>query len=66
MSRKHYIKIAKVIRSEVEKAEVSSLLPETVNALTEVADSLATMFKADNSNFDRARFMDACGLGGGK
>jgi hypothetical protein len=64
MSRKHYIEVAKVIRSEVEKAEASSLLPETVQALTVLAEELADMFKADNSRFDRARFMTACGLGG--
>lgn len=64
MSRKHYREAADVIRGEVLIAEGS---PEIVRdaqlaALEAVADGLARMFKADNSNFRREQFMEACGL----
>jgi hypothetical protein len=32
------------------------------SALDEVAGRLATYFATDNPRFDRARFLDACGL----
>jgi len=62
MSRKDYVEVARIIRDRVEDAQaVGSLI--TQHALANLAESLADMFKSDNSNFDRSRFMDACGLG---
>lgn len=51
MSRKHYIAIAEALN--------------WISNLTErrrVAEIIADMAKADNSNFDRVRFYAACGL----
>lgn len=61
MSRKHYREAADVIRGRVETARANGNTA-TVNALLGVAGDLATMFKADNSRFDREKFMEACGL----
>ena len=67
MSRKHYIEVARVIRHEVDvNAHEYGRDSAAVNALANVADSLADIFKADNSAFDSTRFMDACGLEGDK
>lgn len=64
MSRKHYREAADVIRAEVLIAEGSAEIVRDAQlaALTAVADGLAVMFKADNYNFRREQFMDACGL----
>ena len=62
MSRKHYIEIAQVIRQQIEATDNRIVLAPVRVALREVAESLAYMFKVDNSRFDRSRFMDACGL----
>lgn len=57
MSRKHYTETAAVITNVREDAK-------TVDGATRMlAEGLARMFKADNSNFNREKFMDACGLG---
>lgn len=66
MSRKHYREAAEVIREQVEQVKRDDLgsIPTAVatDALRAVAAGLAVMFKADNSRFDRYKFMDACGL----
>lgn len=45
-SRKHYRKVAEIIRG--------------ANTRKELVDGLATMFKTDNSRFDRELFETAC------
>ena len=65
MSRKHYTEVAEIIKAEIDGID-SVNDPFGVgahSALSNVADNLADMFKRDNSAFDRARFLDACGLG---
>lgn len=51
MSRKHYIEAAAIIKS---------ISNPTTRAY--VATEFASMFKRDNSNFDRARFLTAAGV----
>jgi hypothetical protein len=58
MSRKHYVRVAKIIKSNTLD-EGGKMLP-TLNK-TLLISELCTMFKADNNNFDIVRFIDACG-----
>ena len=65
MSRKHYIKVAKIIKDSTllykyrDSNDGRKMLP-TINK-TLLVSELCTMFKADNNNFDVVRFIDACG-----
>jgi hypothetical protein len=65
MTRKHFVAFAQIIAAEV--AEANELTPVRRNAalrtLRSTARAMAREFAYDNRNFDRARFMDACGLG---
>ena len=56
MTRKDYIKIARIIKDNTnKKLEVCNTLNKR-----EVIDELCIMFKQDNNNFDNYRFIDAC------
>jgi len=65
MTRKHYIKVAKIIKDSTllykyrDSNDGRKMLP-TINK-TLLVSELCTMFKADNNNFDVVRFIDACG-----
>lgn len=65
MSRKHYVEAAEIIKFEVRMAEGMTPVRRKVamDAVRGVADGFANMFGRENFRFDRARFMDACGLG---
>jgi hypothetical protein len=56
MTRKDYVMIAEVFANFGQMIE----LEETIGA--DIARNLADAFGADNSRFDRARFLDACGV----
>jgi hypothetical protein len=58
ISRKHYIKVARIIKDNT-LINSGKMLP-TLNK-TLLVSELCTMFKADNNNFNVARFIDACG-----
>lgn len=60
MSRKHYREVAEIIKTE--RVANPGMSPETEATLLRVASELASMFKRDNSNFNRDKFMEACGL----
>jgi hypothetical protein len=49
MSKKHFLAAAKIIAAESDRA-----------AAQKMADLIVAM--NDNANFDRARFLSACGL----
>ena len=57
MSRKHYVKVAKIIKDNT-LIKGGKMLP-TLNK-TLLISELCTMFKADNNNFNTVRFIDAC------
>ena len=59
MSRKHYIAVAKIIKSNT-LVKGGKMLPTL--SKTAVVSELCTMFKRDNSNFDMKRFIDACDI----
>lgn len=65
MSPKHYIEVAKIIRTNLEWAyecPSSSPYDSKAVAVSSVARDLACMFRQDNPAFDRAQFYMACGL----
>jgi hypothetical protein len=60
VTKKDYTAIAAdiaIVRKNTERGLTSA--PEAVR---EVADSLAGLFKRDNALFDRHRFLTACGF----
>lgn len=64
MTRKYCREAAEIIRRNLP-TEMELTTPITraeIAVLRQVAAELADMFKADNSNFRREQFMEACGL----
>ena len=57
MSKKHYVKVAKIIKDNTLD-DNGKMLP-VINKVNLIL-SLGTMFKEDNNNFDRQRFNNAC------
>lgn len=64
MSRKHYREAAEIIRQVVDgaKHDPATIAAAETDSARMIAVGLARMFKADNSNFRREQFMEACGL----
>jgi methenyltetrahydromethanopterin cyclohydrolase len=54
MTRKDYIQTANILKSFVDE------IPQTT--YEDLVDTFAEWFKADNENFDFARFEKACGI----
>ena len=57
MTRKHYIKIASIIKDSTNSN--SNLLLPTLNKVT-LINRLSSMFKDDNHLFDYNKFFEAC------
>ena len=57
MTKKDYIKIAKIIKDSTCK-DNTMLLP-IINKVS-LINRLSTMFKNDNNLFDKDKFLDAC------
>jgi hypothetical protein len=53
LSKKHYISIARVLAAHRAGS------PEASGVIESIAKELAFVFKLDNSNFDRDRFLQA-------
>jgi len=62
MSRKDYEKVASLLKSKVESAHALSTLEDLV-LIQDIAEGMSAIFIADNSAFDKQRFLNACGLG---
>jgi hypothetical protein len=54
MTRKDYIQTANILKSFAQD------IPQTI--YEDLVDTFADWFKADNENFDFARFEKACGI----
>ena len=54
MTRKDYIQTANILKSFADE------IPQTI--YEDLVDTFADWFKADNENFDFARFEKACGV----
>lgn len=65
MTKKHYEMVARHINAE-HTAYASSDIPPVssavFDAMRELSEYLAKEFAADNPNFDRAKFLRACGV----
>ena len=62
-TRQHYVAIAEEIDNclaEVEEATDGN--EKAIDAVATMAKRLATMFKNDNPQFDKNRFLSACGV----
>ena len=57
MTRKHYREMAEILHQEL-----MAFPPQSQYVVSAIAQSLARMFKRDNSAFDSQRFYEACGL----
>lgn len=63
MSRKDYEAIAEILRSEREYFQGESDLDiRALGTLTTVSARLSLLFAQGNPNFDREKFLKACGL----
>ena len=59
MTKKHYIKIADIIKSELEINQKSDFTSQEVNLFIDrIVKKLSDYFKQDNANFDANRFAD--------
>lgn len=58
LSKKHYEEVAAIIAYRLSRAQS----PDEVSGIEGVAMDLVHMFANDNSQFDRDRFREACGL----
>jgi ferritin-like protein len=58
-SKKHFNKMANCINEEVGEW---SKLPDVRHSLWSIASCAAEIFSEDNKDFDRIKFMRACGL----
>ena len=58
MTRKDYIAAARVIAVHTN---VQTCGKDERDAAWDIARELASMFAADNKNFNREKFLDACG-----
>jgi hypothetical protein len=59
MSKKHFIELAEIIRVNSNPKLHGD---EARQAVAQVAQDLADFCKRQNSNFDRARFLEACNV----
>lgn len=56
MTKKHYEAIAAIIKHHRDNCDISDM------AAYEIATGLAYEFEKDNKNFNRTRFLAACGI----
>ncbi|QWY83406.1 hypothetical protein [Rhizobium phage RHph_X3_9] len=60
MTKRHYVEVAAIF-----KRKLSEPYPQDERRtalLKDIAKELADMFKRDNGNFQRDKFLDACGF----
>jgi len=62
MTRKDYEATARVIRRNLERAHNYGAQVREVLAVQDIAQEMADIFASDNPRFDRAKFLEACGL----
>ena len=63
MTRKHYIQVANIIADQMEftrQFNNGKVEQHRRAATIQIATDLAGMFKRDNPQFDRERFLTAC------
>jgi hypothetical protein len=66
MSRKDYEKFAQMIKKDADEAHATknpSLRSEMLRSVHNTAQTCIDVFTEDNPLFNKARFLQACGLG---
>ena len=66
MTRKHYVAIARILSARLEAAQSSSSTRAAAVSIELIALDMADYFASENPQFDRERFLHACGVGAGK
>lgn len=62
MTKKDYIAIAKVVKETRTSTQIVGRAETISNTCNEIAHGLAVVMQKDNPNFDRNRFLIACGV----
>jgi len=62
MTRKDYVIIAESIKGSINYEKAFNGNQDGANALKFLAITLSSSLEEDNPRFDRARFLDACGV----
>ena len=60
MSKKDYLKFAKMIHDQFENNRNSAGSPEVLETIQNTAVKIADILQEDNPNFNRDRFLTAC------
>ena len=61
MTRRHFVRIAAIFAAQRASYD-DELEADAIRALDRLAKAQADYFATQNGNFDRARFIRACGL----
>jgi len=59
-SRKDYVATAAIVKQALENTKCH--YPAAIPCVMDMAYRFADLYKADNSRFDRERFLSACGI----
>jgi len=62
MSRKHFVAVAAILKEKTIETPAAGFDEGFASATEEIAGELATFFKSENPNFNRSKFLTACGL----
>ena len=62
MTKKDYVAIAAAIKAAINTANGFNIHLRPVQVASLYAGKLADVFASDNPSFDRARFLEACGI----
>ena len=64
MTRKHFVLIAAAVAETVRETEngVGEFTSSEITLITDLVDNLAYKLATTNGAFDRARFVEACGV----
>jgi hypothetical protein len=66
MTKKHFALVARIFAARVRFSRSVPLTENELRVLTGLAMDFASAFAEENPRFNRARFLSACGLEGGK
>jgi hypothetical protein len=61
MTKKDYIAIARALNVQLVGWTIAES-PDAAKIVAGIADEISDLFAADNPRFDRARFLQACGV----
>lgn len=56
MTKKHYLIISEILRHHYQNGDIND------SGMYEITTGLVYEFAKDNKNFDRSRFLQACGI----